>query len=378
MKADKNIAFASLSEEELLDKRMKKKKRNKALTITLIVIGGILAFILLVFGGIRLYVHIMASKITYEVDGAPSFDETADDEAMDTDAPPPPPDDNMELPPIEIIENWFDGDNIAEDYEEEVLNVLLVGDDSRAVHDRGRSDTMILMSINRAKGRIVFTSFMRDSYIELPGYNYNRINAAYSKGGGPFLIETIETNFGIDIDYYAKVGFESFKEAIDAIGGMTLTVNDVNYNYFYDWSGIKGLSRDEACDGTHTVHLDGEDALLYARIRKGDRVDHKGDFGRTEHQRDFLTQFVNNCKGASFGELHDMLNVLLPYIATDMPQSELESHVMKMLTYVSYNVTNGRVPCAGTHEYYTTSGGAEVLNINVSANSKYLKAIIYG
>ena len=163
----------------------------------------------------------------------------------------------------------------------------------------------------------------------------------------------------------------------DAIGGIDLTVNEVNYNYFYDWDGIEGLTQAEACNGSHTVHLNGDQALMYARTRKGDRVEN-GDFGRTLHQRDFLSQFVNNCKDASIGELDSVLKTLLPYIVTDMARSDLENHVYDLMEYVSYDMSDARVPCAGSWEYYKTPKGAEVVNINVPANAAYVKAKIYG
>ena len=371
---NKKEEFEQASDERLLDDLMKNKRRKRARKITLYVCLGILLLLLLLCVGVFCYIRWLSGQFSYDNGESQSFDERADDEAMDMtkpDAPAPP-----ELPPYEIIENWFDGEKIAQDYEDEVLNILLIGADTLDGNS-ARSDTMILMSVNTVKNRLVFTSFMRDSYIELPGYNYNRLNAAHSKGGPAFLIETLEYNFDIDIDYYAKVDFTSFKEAVDVIGGMTLTVNEVNYNYFYDFEGIEGLSEEQACDGTHTVHLNGEEALMYARTRKGHKVD-GGDFGRTLHQRDFLLQFVNSCKGASLGELHSLFKTLFPHIVTDMPQDKIQDCMMNVLTYVSYDTDEARVPCAGSWENYTTSGGAAVLNINVPANEKYVKAIIYG
>ena len=371
---NKKEEFEQTSEELLLVDLMKKKRKKKAKKIVLYVCLGILLLLLLLCIGVFCYIRWLSGLFANPDSQSQSFDEGADNEAMDMtkpDAPAP-----SDLPPYEIIEDWFDGENVAQDYEDEVLNILLIGADTLDGNS-ARSDTMILMSLNPVKNRLTFTSFMRDSYVEIPGYNYNRLNSAHSKGGPEFLIETIEYNFDIDIDYYAKVDFTSFKEAVDVIGGMTLTVNEVNYNYFYDFEGIDGLSEAEACDGTHTVHLNGEEALAYARTRKGHRVD-GNDFGRTLHQRDFLLQFVDSCKGSSLTELHTLFKTLFPHIVTNMPQDEIESNMMKLVTYVSYDTAEARVPCAGSWENYTTSGGAAVLNINVPANEKYIKAIIYG
>lgn len=376
MDKKKTNSKEKLSEEEALENRIKKKKSKTAVIVISVVLGVILLLGIGVFVAACSYIDYMNGIISTD-DGASewSFNESAGDEDIDHTIPgqAPTPSD---MPNYETIEGWYDGETVEQEYEDEVLNILLIGADTLD-GNHARSDTMILMSINTVKKRIVFTSFMRDSYIELPGRGYNRLNAAHAKGGPQYLIETIEYNFGIDIDNYAKVDFTSFRQAIDAIGGVDLTVNDVNYNYFYDWDGIDGLSEEQACDGTHTVHLNGEEALLYARTRKGHRVDNS-DFGRTLHQRDLLGQFVTNCKDASLSELHSVLEAVLPYVVTDMPADEREDHIWNVLTYVSYSLDDARVPCAGSFENLTLESGAQVLNINVPANAKYVKAKIYG
>ena len=363
-------------EETALDKKIKKKKTKK----TLIILAIILAVFLVLVGGLLIagdfYLDSLLDMISYDTGESEwSFDEDAGDEDIDNTVPKPAPTPDT-LPDFEIIDGWFDGDKVAQEYDDEVINILLIGADTLD-GNHARSDTMILMSLNPIKKRLVFTSFMRDSYIELPGRGYNRLNAAHAKGGPQYLIETLEYNFGIDIDNYAKVDFTSFKQAVDAIGGVTLTVNDVNYNYFYDWDGIYGLSEEQAIDGTHTVHLDGDEALMYARTRKGHRVDNS-DFGRTLHQRDLLSQFVTNCKGASLDELHSILEAVLPYVVTDMLQDELKEQILNVLTYVSYSIDDARVPCAGSYEDIVLESGAQVLNINVPSNATYVKAKIYG
>ncbi len=374
---DKNKIKSTSS--DAFGKRIKKKRSVGKIIV--IVLAILLALMLLAAAAITFfgnkYIDDVLGLISYDTGESEwSFDESAgDDEDIKSFAPSDAPTPS-EMPEYEVIEGLFDGDRIAEEYEEEVVNILLIGADTLN-GNHARSDTMIIMSINPVKNRIVFTSLMRDSYVELPGRGYNRLNAAHAKGGPQYLIETIETNFGIDIDNYAKVDFTSFRSAIEAIGGVELTVNDVNYNYFYDWEGIEGLTQAQATDGTHTVFLNGEEALLYARTRKGHRVENS-DFGRTLHQRDLLTQFLEGCKGASFEELHAVLQAVLPYVVTDMNQDGVKEHVLNALTYVSYNVDDARVPCAGSYENLTLESGAQVLNINVSANAKYVKAKIYG
>ncbi len=285
--------------------------------------------------------------------------------------PPAPPEPPYE-PNYEILEGLFDGDNVSDAYEKDVINILLIGADTLS-GKRARSDTMILMSINNIKKRVVFTSFMRDTYVSIPGYKNNRLNAAFSAGGPSLLIKTIKQNFDIDIDFYFTVSISSFEQAVDVIGGIDLDINENNYDYFKGWKELNGLSKDEAINGNHSVHLYGGTALGYARSRNFSN----GDFTRTLHQRDLLTQFASNCKGKSLEELHSLIKAVLPYVVTNMPKATLKSMIWNVLTYVSYSITDARVPCAGSFEYARIDG-REVLRVNLEANEKYIKAKIYG
>ncbi len=405
------------------EEQPKTKKKKSAWKKVLIVLAILLALLLLVVGGVLFaverYVDHMLDYISYEEteeewsgvdidDPAYGLDdnmgidvsEFVDPEAgTDTDpdysgvpddggssnggggsggssggggnyvpAPPEPPYE----PDYEILDGLFDGDTVTEAYDKDVINILLIGADTISGKS-ARSDTMILMSINNVKKRIVFTSFMRDTYVKIPGRKDNRLNAAFAAGGPNLLIKTIKLNFDIDVDYYFMVSISSFEQAVDSIGGIDLTVNGDNYNYFKGWKEIKGLSEAKATDGTHKIHLNGGQALGYARSRNFSN----GDFTRTLHQRDLLKQFAYQCKGKSLTELHGLLKSVLPYVKTSMPKTTLKSMIWNVLTYISYNITDARVPCPGSFQYARING-REVLSVNFEANKKYIKAKIYG
>ncbi len=272
-------------------------------------------------------------------------------------------------PSFEPMEEMFDGDNISDSYEDQVINILLIGSDNAA----SLSDVMMLLSINPVKERIVLTSFLRDSYVQIPGLGYNKLNVAHAYGGNKLLIETLEYHFGIDIDNFARVNFSSFKAAVDALGGVELVINKENYNYFYNWPEFSSYSKSELTDGTHTIHLNGEEALGYARNRNYS----DGDFTRTLHQRDFISQFINNCKSASLTELDNMLTAVLPYVSTDMKKGALKSLLLNAVSYLSYDMEKGSMPCAGTY-YGDYVHGRSVIMFDMATNVKYVKAQIYG
>lgn len=410
----------SENKDIISEETLPKKKKSKTGKIILIVLLSILALLLLLIGGaffaVNYFIDDTLGYISYvsgeeewsgvDIDASDYYDENnmgidfsnfvdpeasrdesdivdTSDTSTDTSGSgsggsgsggntyTPPPEPPYE-PDYEILEGLFDGDTVTDEYKKDVINILLIGADT--VSGRyARSDTMILMSINNLKNRIVFTSFMRDTYVAIPGYRNNRLNAAFAAGGPSLLIKTIKLNFDIDVDYYFTVSISAFEQAVDVINGIDITVNDTNYNYFKSFRQLSGLTKDQAIDGTHVIHLNGGQTLGYARSRNF----YDGDFTRTLHQRDLLTQFATNCKGKSLSQLHDLLKAVLPYVVTNMPKETLKSMIWNVLTYISYDITDARVPCAGSFNFANISG-MEVLTINFPANERYVKAKIYG
>lgn len=95
----------------------------------------------------------------------------------------------------------------------------------------GRSDSMILLSVNKNTNQLTMISLMRDLYVQIPGYSDNKLNAAYAFGGFELLDETIATNFGIAVDYNVEVNFKGFKDIVDTIGGLDLELNETEAEY---------------------------------------------------------------------------------------------------------------------------------------------------
>ncbi len=209
-----------------------------------------------------------------------------------------------------------------------VINVLLVGLDSKgALEKGGRSDSLILVSLNKKTKKINMTSFFRDTwcYMNISGNNrYSKINASYFYGGPDALIDTIEKNFKIDIDYYVAVDFNSFVDIIDAIGGITVEVKE------YEAAYINRTTKYNIQSGP-AVKLNGKEALVFARIRKSDA---DSDVSRTRRQRQVIQAFINSAKGASISQLNDALDMLFAYVKTDMTK-------MQILSYGTQALTNG-------------------------------------
>ncbi len=247
-------------------------------------------------------------------------------------------------------------------HSDQVTNILLIGTDGRTASERGRSDSMILVSINKVSGKIIMTSFLRDTYVDIPGVSKNnRLNAAYSSGGANLLLDTIETNFKIKIDQYVRVNFDSFKDTIDLLGGVEMTVTNAEAGHIPDISS----------GGTYI--LNGEQALAYSRIRK---VGSDGDFGRTERQRKVLSVLLEKCKKLSITELTNLLDQILPNLTTNIPKTEIFSHIMSSPTYFGYELVQQQIPCDGSWSYMTVRQ-MSVLRVDFEKNHEQLKKTIY-
>lgn len=263
-----------------------------------------------------------------------------------------------------------------------VTNILLVGTDSRKKGiQRSRSDTMIIISINRNTKQITMTSLMRDMYVNIPGVRKQRINAAYVYGGPKLLFKTIDANFGISLDKYAQIDFYSFIEIVDAVGGVDLNVTAaeikvMNKTYLPYINKSLGLPKNDGLldpAKAGKMHLSGKQALAYARVRYVGNA----DFERTERQRKVLTEIFKKAKKMSLSELDDFADVLLPLITTNLTRTEVLSILVNSPEYLSYDLQSKRIPIDGSYTYMKVNG-ASVLGVDFAKNRKYWYKNVYG
>lgn len=198
------------------------------------------------------------------------------------------------------------------------FSVLLVGLDYReSEHTRGRSDTLIVLTVNPTTEDVKMLSIPRDTLIELPGTEgpyetegtYDKINSTYAYGGIPYLSETIESFFNIPIDFYATINFEGFANLIDAVGGITID-SDLEFS-------IKDETTGEMQYITEGVqHMNGKEALGYVRMRKEDPL---GDWGRQQRQRQMLEALIDEILTfETVANYTDVLNVIAPNLTTNV------------------------------------------------------------
>ena len=226
---------------------------------------------------------------------------------------------------------------------------------------------MILVSVNKKTKKVIMTSFLRDTWVQIPDIGPQRLNAAYAYGGPPLLVKTMQANFGIRIDKYVTINFDSFKDTIDTIGGVDIRVTDEEAPYIN--SGAKNSEKLKQ-GGKYT--LNGEQALAYSRIRYIGT-----DFGRTQRQRIVMDEIFRKTKGMSLSELSDFLEKILPNVSTNFEKGEVFWLLLKVSDYLSYPRTEQSIPNTGSFKNMVIDG-MMVLGIDFEKYNKELKESIYG
>lgn len=229
---------------------------------------------------------------------------------------------------------------------DEVTNILLIGSDGNS--DWGRSDTLMLLSLDNIHGKIKMTSFLRDTFVSIPGYSPDKLNAAYAYGGTDLCIQTIEYNFGIGIDGYAIVNFKTFRNLIDAIGGVDvyLTQDEIDYiNAQLAQNNQGGYLPSDTAEGY--VHLTGRQALWHVRNRGGEvngEYFYGTDWDRVDRQQRMFEGIINGLTSLSFDEVSNMAYTVLPYVTTNLGADELAGHISNAPAYLSYGIERATYP----------------------------------
>lgn len=266
---------------------------------------------------------------------------------------------------------------------QEVYNILLVGEDLRdtAESSRGNTDVMMLVSINRETKKITLTSFMRDIYLYIPGYYSTRLNAAYATGGAELLQETIEKNFGIKIDNYVIVNFYTFIDIIEILGGVDVEITqDMVYalrSPMMEQNMYLGNpSTQDIITEPGYYHLNGNQALGYARIRHGVG----DDFGRTARQREIITKMIEKSKSMSFLEMKEMLDRVTEgdNVRWNLSQDDVLLLLGNAVDYYrNYEIQQIQIPAPGMYSDQIIRD-MQVLCPDFAANIELLQMAIYG
>ena len=253
--------------------------------------------------------------------------------------------------------------------QETAMNVLLIGVDSAAEGQRGRSDVMMLARIRPEQGTVHLVSFLRDLYVSIPGVGKTRLNAAYHYGGEEMLVKTLEKTFGISVDRTATVHFSLLADLVDQLGGVEIDVTEAERRHLnkllLDYGGTvpdvtePGLQR-----------LSGLQALTYSRIRKID-----SDFQRTSRQQTVIAAMLREMSGMGKWPLFRLAVSNMSKVQTDFTLGDLYRLAPMMGKLDELTITTAHVPFEGTYTDETING-MMVLKPNLEKNQKLLKTFL--
>ncbi len=261
-----------------------------------------------------------------------------------------------------------------------VKNILLIGTDTRdSSEERGRSDSMILLSLNSSTNKMYLTSIMRDSYVEINGHGWDKLTHAYSYGGPDLLMDTIEKNFSIKIDDYIAINFNAFSAIVDAVDGIEVEISDaeaeeINTILQAEVNELMGDVRDaDLLEKGGKLILNGKQALSYSRIRYVGN----SDFERTQRQRDVMTKIIEKVKSFNPSSISGIVKSALPQLSTNMSTGELYLLSLRLPFLVSYDLEQQRIPAEGTYYNTTTDDGGDALGIDFDANLETIMKTIF-
>ena len=273
----------------------------------------------------------------------------------------------------ELLKAWATngGEHI---HSKKVVNILLVGeDDEEGTH---RSDSTMLVSVNTKTKKITITSFLRDSYtyMDINGEErYCKTNHSYGWGGAAELMEVLSNNYKIEIDQYVSINYQSFKKAIDALGGVRVPITEAEARYMNRTTKVKGFTSGDS------VLLNGEQALIYARIRKLD-----SEVERTRRQRELISSVIKSIKASSLSDIYNVIETFLPYVTTNIKSGEIISYGTQALRegWMKYEIVSMVEPSEelryGVRGFRTYTGYLDVWIVDYIKAARDLQISIYG
>ena len=243
--------------------------------------------------------------------------------------------------------------------EDHLRTILLVGLDARPGEKQSRSDSIILVTLDPQGKCIKLTSIMRDLYVHIPGVGNNRINAAYFRGGAQLLMDTIEENFGVKVDEYVAVDLTMVVDAIDDLGGLTLTVSSQKQLKAIN-GVIDGYNAQFNCPKNSDLltklgeqQMNGKQVQAYGRYRKID-----SDFKRTERQREILSKLYEKVTEKSLTELSLLVSRYIDRVDTNLTLTDMISLLPTLLSMKGAQINQLRLPDDGDYQSKTVSGMA--------------------
>lgn len=224
-----------------------------------------------------------------------------------------------------------------------IKNVALFGIDETE-GTVGRSDCIMILTIDNKHKKLKLSSIIRDSYVVIPTKEKkDKINHAYAFGGPQLALKTLNENFNLNLDQFVTVNFSSLPKIIDSIYGITLDITNDELKYINDY--INNLNNLNATNSPNITtsgpqKVDGTQALAYSRIRYTDG----GDFERSQRHRTVINQIIEKCKTVPVTQYTSLLDELLPLVHTNLESSDILSLTIDLNSLKNQPLMQDRFP----------------------------------
>lgn len=256
--------------------------------------------------------------------------------------------------------------------DKDVINIALFGRDG----SDERTDSIMVLTIDKVNKKVKVTSLLRDMYIDLPGQGKWILNHAFMKGGSELALKTINSNFGLDVQDYVAINMDGFIKLVDRVGGVEVKVEAEEIPYINQEA--KGMAKERNygtfnnITNTGLQKLNGPQAMAYARIRKVGR-----DFGRTERQREVLNYVFKELKGEGTLKALGAMTDMLPYVETSLSNKDMLSLGTTLIGFNTNSIEQFRLPVDGSYKDEVIQG-MFVMTIDEEMNKDKLHEFIYG
>lgn len=259
-----------------------------------------------------------------------------------------------------------------------IKNIALFGVDSTDGGSSGRSDAIMVATLDPVHDKLKVTSIMRDSYVTIEGYGYDKINHSYAYGGATLAIKTINKNFGLNIEDYLAVDFSSLPIIIDSLGGIQINVTEeeinaqININsYINDLNSSNGTNSPNIYTAGPQF-VDGTQALAYSRIR----YTTGGDAERTQRQRTVLSALFEKITTIAPTQYLGLINNVLPYVQTNLAANDVLSLSTKVAAIGTSQLEQERFP-RDEFSWSETINGVSYIVFDEAATKKQFMDYIF-
>lgn len=259
---------------------------------------------------------------------------------------------------------------------QKIINIALFGLDRRNKEEKARADSIMIANIDLENKTVNLVSILRDTLVEIDGHGKEKLNHSYAYGGPKLAIDTLNSNFDLNLKSYVSVDFFSLAKVIDLVGGVDIELKDYEANQINknldEINNIEKLPHGtDYIEGMGNKNLNGRQAVAYCRIRK----EGNGDYERTQRQRTVLKSIINKYESLDPDKKFEVNMEMMSQVSTNIPVNDIKYIQEKIQNEKNYKINQYMIPVEGSFETKTING-MWVIYANMEENIKLLHKYI--